>query len=194
MNPRYLAFLGLIALSAVYFVFQTGLSEDTSQGAGNRSPQFVKSERDFIHGMVPHHEEAVSSSKELLTVATDPDVRVLAANIIAGQEKEIADMKTWYSQWYGATYTYDGNYKAMMSSLQNLSPKDAEASFVADMIGHHEHAVLMARELRGFAKQPELRTLAANIIRDQEAEIATLTSWLQSKYGQTPKAVDHSMH
>lgn len=195
MNPRHLVLFAFIVLVAVFLAYRgTTAIRDDSQGQINPKPEFVASERDFIHGMVPHHQEAVTSSEELLSVVVDPDVRTLASNIIRAQEAEITEMKTWYAQWYEAEYRDDGKYKAMMRPLQNLSPKDAEARFVADMIGHHEHAVLMARELATFAERPELRTLAANIIRDQEAEIRTLTSWLQSKYGQTPNAVDHSMH
>ena len=195
MNPRYLALFALLTLVALFLVYRAATdTSDTAQGQVNPKPEFVASERDFIHGMVPHHEEAVTSAKELLTVATDPEVRTLALNIIEAQQAEITEMKTWYSTWYDTSYRDDGKYKSMMRTLQNLSPKDAEARFVADMIGHHEHAVLMARELGTFAKRSELRTLSANIIRDQESEIGTLTSWLQSKYGQTPKPVDHSMH
>lgn len=195
MNPRHLALFALLALIALFLVYRTGTGiSDTAQGEVNPKPEFVASERDFIHGMVPHHEEAVTSAKELLAVATDPEVRTLALNIIQAQEAEITEMKNWYSTWYDTSYRDDGKYKPMMRSLQNLSPKDTEARFVADMIGHHEHAVLMARELGTFAKRSELRTLSANIIRDQESEMRTLTSWLQSKYGHTPKPVDHSMH
>lgn len=195
MNPRHLVLSAFIVLVAVFLAYRgTTAIRDDSQGQINPKPEFVASERDFIHGMIPHHQEAVASAQELLMVAIDPEVRTLAANIVRAQEAEIAEMKTWYVQWYGGEYRNDGKYKAMMRPLQNLSPKDAEARFVADMIGHHEHAVIMARELATFANRSELRTLAKNIIRDQEAEIKTLTSWLQSKYGQTPKAVDHSMH
>jgi uncharacterized protein (DUF305 family) len=195
MNPRYLALFAFLVLVAVFLSYRgTTAIIDDSQGEINPKPEFVASERDFIQGMVPHHQEAITSARELLTVAVDPDVRTLASNIIRAQEAEITEMKTWHAQWYDAEYRDDGKYKPMMRPFLNLSPKDAEARFVADMIGHHEHAVFMARELATFAERPELRTLAANIIRDQEAEIKTLTSWLQSKYGQTPKAIDHSMH
>jgi uncharacterized protein (DUF305 family) len=82
----------------------------------------------------------------------------------------------------------------MMKSLKNLTPQEAESTYISDMITHHEHAVLMARELAQFAERSELKQLSANIISDQEAEIVTLKSWLSSKYDKTPIQADHSQH
>lgn len=185
------ALAGLMVLATTSYVLWRN---SIPQGATNPNPTLVSSERDFILGMVPHHQEAVDSSKALLNVATDADIRSLATSIVSSQEKEISQMKAWYKDWFNEPFADNGKYKPMMRSIQGLSPKDSEARFVADMIGHHEHAVLMARELAAFATKPELVSISGNIIRDQEAEIAQLKVWLQQKYGQAPPMVDHSMH
>jgi len=195
MNFRLSSVLQLLLMTGLAILAAWALQRKPhSDGAKNPSPMLVQSERDFILGMVPHHQEAVDSSTELLKVATDSDIRRLAEGIISSQDGEITQMKSWYSQWFSEQLVDEGRYQPMMRSLVGLAPKDAEARFVADMVGHHEHAVLMAKELQNFTQRPELLSLSGNIIRDQEAEIAQLKVWLKEKYGQAPPMVDHSMH
>jgi uncharacterized protein (DUF305 family) len=53
---------------------------------------------------------------------------------------------------------------------------EADAAFVADMVPHHEGAVVMARMAQERAENPELRALADEIIVAQEKEIAEMES------------------
>jgi len=53
----------------------------------------------FIEAMIPHHEGAINMAKEAQTMAEHTEIKVLAAEIIAAQTAEIAQIKEWQTAW-----------------------------------------------------------------------------------------------
>jgi uncharacterized protein (DUF305 family) len=58
-----------------------------------------------------------------------------------------------------------------------------DVDFVKGMIPHHQAAVDMAKTVLAFGKDPDVKKMAEDVIKAQEAEIAWMKDWLK-KHGQ----------
>lgn len=140
----------------------------------------VLSEREFIEGMIPHHQEAVDTAKEVIERGgSTSEIKQLVEDIVVAQEAEIAEMKQWYEDWYGEPYADNGEYMPMMRELANLSGAELDRVFLEDMIGHHMGAIMMARSVQPYIEHNEIAELTQAIVSTQSAEIAQMRQMLQ---------------
>ncbi|MDG4574522.1 MAG: DUF305 domain-containing protein [Defluviicoccus sp.] len=56
-------------------------------------------DRDFVAGMIPHHQGAIDMAEVVLKYGKNPKIRTLAQEIIVAQNKEIALMKAWLAKY-----------------------------------------------------------------------------------------------
>ena len=161
------------------------MSNDGKMGMGSMNGMdhmmnmMVSSEREFIEGMIPHHQEAVDTAKEVIARGgTTPEIRALVENIVVAQEAEIAQMKAWYRDWYGEEYTDTGEYMPMMRDLNQLSGEALDRTFLEDMIMHHMGAIMMARSVQPYIEHSEIENLTQAIVTTQSDEIRLMRQLL----------------
>ena len=158
----------------------------------------MKSDRDaasaaydlqFIDTMSAHHQSAIDMAKMVDGKTQNAELKKFAGQIIAGQGKEIAQMKEWRDKWYaGKAAAKNMEMTGMMDSMKMMmgdgmkkmetaSGKDFDLMFVDMMTPHHAGAVTMAKEALTKAEHPEIKTLSNQIIKAQDAEIKMMADW-----------------
>lgn len=139
----------------------------------------------FIDTMIAHHEGAVEMAKMVDGKTQRTELKAFAQKIITDQNKEIAQMKEWREKWFkGAPRAMNMEMPGMMDSmkmdmskLSNSKDNEFDLAFIEMMIPHHAGATTMAREAQTKAEHTEIKTLAGNIIKEQEAEIKQMNVW-----------------
>ncbi|MBA3960131.1 MAG: DUF305 domain-containing protein [Chloroflexi bacterium] len=158
----------------------------------------------FIDMMVPHHQSASEMAKLAQDRAEHEELKTLAGEIIEAQEAEIAQMKSWREEWFGSAETPpmdampllpgmemedmdmdmgDGATMDMTTDIEELRDADPfDLAFLDAMIPHHESAIEAGQIALEQSANPEIRSLAEEIISSQQAEIDQMTAWRSEWY------------
>lgn len=78
-----------------------------------------------------------------------------------------------------STKAYEDANARMHEGMAIEYSGDADIDFVRGMIAHHQGAIDMAKVVIEHGKDAEIRTLAEEIIKAQESEIAMMKTWLE---------------
>ena len=76
-----------------------------------------------------------------------------------------------------STQAFQAADARMMAKMGAPMTGDPDRDFVAKMLPHHSGAVDMAKVELQYGKDPDMRRLAAAIVRAQEQEIVELNAW-----------------
>lgn len=159
-----------------------GMSEMKSSPEAASQPYDLQ----FIDTMSMHHQKATEMAKIAVQKASRPELKAFAQKIIDDQNKEIAQMKDWREKWFaGKPPAMNMEMPGMMDSMKGMSMNKLETAtgnefdlaFLDMMTPHHTGAVTMAKEALTKAEHPEIKTLANQIIKAQEAEIKMMNEW-----------------
>ena len=197
----------LVSLAVLFFFIKSAPKSEqthkqtsiTEVDSGTKVPEqtMQATEKKFLLSMIPHHEEAVDTSKYVLSQTKDAELRDFLIKVIAVQTAEIEQMKSAYKLLIGEDYKPDGQYEPMMGELQSLSGLLLEKSYVQGMIAHHQGAISMAKKIVEFGESSTLASFAQGIIDAQRSEVTLMQRWLDGKYNNvqldTAKPAMHMM-
>jgi uncharacterized protein (DUF305 family) len=187
-------------------------------------------DRDFVAMMVPHHQGAIDMAEALLPYGHNPKLLRIAQEIVVEQLQEIAAMRLAIGEPASPTWVTNGahdaraaasSYKAnpvgdaafvsrsnaamdkMMTDMAVKPTGDVDHALVAMMVPHHQGAIDMAQLELQYGQNPQLKTIAQEIIVDQMQEIAlmrlavgeplppSISSPTQTSFGATHSAPPH---
>lgn len=157
----------------------------------------------FSQDMSTHHAQAVKMAFIVRDQTADPEVRLLAYDIINTQSAQIGMMTAWLDRWKqpkiepggamrwmnghgGAHVTAGGKMpgmatEAQLKALQSAKGKDAEVRFLQLMIAHHKGGISMAQAALSRAKDDQVQRLARTMVVGQQSEIDLMTRMLRDR-------------
>ncbi len=158
----------------------------TTQSTASVSPAATPYDAQFLDTMSKHHQGAIEMARIAQSKVQLPELKALTKRIPADQQKEIDQMKAWREQWYGAVPPAENMQMPGMSSSMNMdmsqmssmkAGEDYDAMFIDMMIPHHEGAIQMSQDALVKAEHQEVKTLAKQIIDQQQKEIDQMKRW-----------------
>jgi len=169
---------------------QSGNHASPTAGASHPAGHHNDADIAFVHGMIPHHQQAVEMAAMAAKKAGSAEVKALAAKIEQAQAPEIEQMTTWLTDWgvpapsgSSGGHEMHGGMPGMMTdkdmkALMASSGAEFDQMFLEMMIRHHEGAVEMAKTEQQQGQNADAKALAKKIEADQLAEIKAMQTLL----------------
>jgi uncharacterized protein (DUF305 family) len=160
--------------------------------ASARARDHVDADVQFVHGMIGHHQQALTMTAMAPTHGASERLRLLAQKIDLSQRDEIASMARWLeARGLPASGGHEHHAASMPGMLtpEQLARLDAargtefDRLFLTYMIQHHQGALTMVEQLfaapRG-GQEAELFQFASDVDADQRAEIERMQQMLST--------------
>ena len=155
-------------------------------------PGFTVADVRFMQNMIGHHAQAITMAALAPSRASALHVLRLAQKIDISQRDEIVMMKDWLKTRNQTVPTDEQSHAMMMPGM--LTPEmmaqlgkargsEFDRLFLTFMIGHHEGALEMVRELfksPGAAQDSDIFRFASDVDADQRDEIFVMQKMLDT--------------
>lgn len=163
---KLIKFVGLVLASAVVVAAP-------ARGQGSKSGVIPQGLADgpYVHTMAMHHEEGIKMADLGATKAANPDVKALAARILANRQKELSELKQFMTSVAEDMAPADRNTlkKMPLETLEKASDAAFDRMFLDMMIEHHRDAIAMTRSAK--LVMPSVQQFARRTTQQQTAEI-----------------------
>ncbi len=153
-------------------------------------PGYTVADVRFMQHMIGHHAQAIIMAAKAPTHGASNNVVRLAQKIDISQRDEIVMMKAWLTERKQAIPTDAASLEMMMpgmltaaqmTQLDNAKGTAFDRLFLTFMIGHHEGALSMVKDLfraPGAGQDSEIFRFATDVDSDQRDEIYVMHQML----------------
>lgn len=170
--------------------------------AEKAASQYAPADVEFMQGMIPHHAQAVIMARWAATRGARADVKILCERIAVAQADEIRLMRRWLGERKQEVpdsmstkhemkmggMVHETLMPGMLTDEQMAALEKARGSafdrlFLTGMIGHHEGALGMVRELFSHGDAGHDATVfkfASDVEADQSDELIKMRQMLQT--------------
>lgn len=183
----------------------TSATASGGTAAASAAAPAAYSDARFLADMTAHHRMALDMTRMAATMASNADIKAMAATMDADQSREIDEMTALLrgmgetvdtsahagmdhsgmdhaAMGHGAggsTMTHDDMGMPMtMDELRAARPFDR--AWLVSMIGHHSTAITMSAEAQHRSQNADVRRLATTITRAQADEIGRMQRLLDA--------------
>jgi uncharacterized protein (DUF305 family) len=161
------------------------------------TPGDDSAEAGFARDMSMHHIQAVEMALIAQERTDDPEIRILATDIILTQQGQIGQMRGWLDAWgvppnsseppmTWMGHPVEGQMPGMASpdeiaQLRELPAPEMEELFLQLMIVHHQAGVDMAQAVLDRSDNSTVEFLAGRMVASQQKEIDVMNDLLERK-------------
>ncbi len=204
-QPRGQRLTAIVIIATVAVILIAGLGVWSLLRSS--TPGDDSAEAGFARDMSIHHAQAVEMSLIVQERTTDPDIRILATDILLTQQAQIGQMRGWLDAWNlppngrdlpmtWMGHPTEGRMPGMASpeeiaQLRELPVQEMEVLFLQLMITHHVAGVEMAQAALDRTDNPTVEFLANAMVVSQQKEIDVMNNMLASR-GSDPVPADSS--
>ena len=180
----------------------TGLTPAQQARADSGRPPYTTADVKFMQGMIGHHAQAIVMAGWAPTHGARADVRILAERIKVAQTDEIAMMQRWLRDRRQVVPDADAHHEHAGMDMPGMPPMmpgmltaeqfaqldaargpEFDRLFLTFMIGHHQGAVTMVRQLLAVpaaGQDDDVFRFVADVNVDQTTEIDRMRGMLSA--------------
>ncbi len=145
--------------------YRLGMYEKTSMDLGQADRWL---DLRYINAMISHHRAAMILAEEVSSISQRPEIKELAAKIIADEPPAIDELYQWKSTWYND----ERKVKDPITANLGSADEKADLRFLNALIAHHEAGLIMTK----YAKEKSSRN---EILNNADAVELFLTTTLE---------------
>ena len=150
-------------------------------GCGSEPPSpapastFSQADVTFVQALLPQHRAGIALAGVGAERASRPELRTMAAAIVATQRDEVARMTEWLAAWKQAPVSAAAGPD--LAELRAAKPAAFDQRFLSLLIAQQQEAVRLAQAEEAGGSNVNARSFATQVRLSREAQIKQLRGW-----------------